>query len=310
MVKAVAAIPDPMMDSARAAAYAAARALTAKHARTFYFASFQLPKAKRLHAYATYAFCRHIDDCVDHARDSSEIPLIVSSLRKLLDRAVNQTDSDPTTDGPALPWFPAFVHTLHTCQIPRSCFDDLLTGVEMDQGHVRIQDWPQLHTYCYHVAGVVGLMMTRVFGLEDRSQDSRAIDLGVAMQLTNILRDVAEDLRRDRIYLPATELEQFQISPHDLAKGKVTPAWQDFMTFQIARAREHYQRAEPGIASLPNDGSRLTVWVMRLVYAGILDEIERAGMDVFTRRARVSLAGKLSRLFTAWCHCHAGAAIS
>lgn len=270
--------------------YAAARAVTRHHARTFYFASWPLPTGKRAHAYAVYAFCRHLDDTVDNAPSPDEVPAILENLEAFTSRIFGEGPAE--ADLRAHPWLPAFLETSRECAIPERCFLDLLEGVRMDRDPVRIRDWPHLDRYCYHVAGVVGLMMTRVFGLRTDEHNEQAIELGRAMQLTNILRDVGEDLANNRIYLPADEMERFGISEEFLRRGRVTAGWREFMRFQIERARQSYTRAEEGIRALPRDGSQFTTWLMRVIYAEILTEIERAGYDIFTARRSVSFPKK------------------
>ncbi|NJK93166.1 MAG: phytoene/squalene synthase family protein [Blastochloris sp.] len=269
--------------------YQAARAVTRHHAKSFYFSSFTLPALKRRRAYAVYAFCRHLDDVVDEA-EAGEVLAAVRSLKEMTARVfARQTTA---RDQEEHPWLAAFLDTAQECEIPESHFQDLLTGVEMDQGRVRLQTWEELDRYCYHVAGVVGLMMTRVFSLEDRSYEQQALNLGTAMQLTNILRDVAEDLHKDRIYLPRTELEEYGITEEMLRAGEYPARWTEFMRFQVARARDYYQASEPGIRALAADGSQRTVWLMRRIYAEILDEIEKVDYQVLGGRVYVSSARK------------------
>lgn len=271
-------------------AYEHARLATRRHAKSFYFSSFALPKAKRNRAYAVYALCRLIDDRIDEAPSCENLAQEVSALRELVDRLYASCLTGE--DLASYPWLPAVEETIRKCEIPRQYIDDLITGVEMDQGAVRLQTWAELERYCYLVAGVVGLIMTRIFELEDRQYEKQAIELGNAMQLTNILRDIAEDLERDRIYLPAEELTGYGITEGDLKRGEVTSAWVEFMEFQIERAREYYRDSESGITHLPDDGSRRTVWVMRDVYAGILEEIEKANYNIFQGRCFVSFPRK------------------
>lgn len=185
-------------------AYEAARQETHFHAKSFYFSSFALPATKRQRAYAVYALCRLIDDQIDEAAPGDDLVHAVADLRALVDRlyAGQLTEADQAD----YPWLPAVDETIRECEIPRQYIDDLIEGVELDQGPVRLKTWAELDRYCYLVAGVVGLIMTRIFGLEDREYEKQAIELGNAMQLTNILRDIAEDLERDRIYLPEEEL--------------------------------------------------------------------------------------------------------
>jgi len=270
--------------------YLAARAVTRHHAKSFYFSSFTLPKIKRERAFAVYAFCRYMDDVVDCAVLKNEIAPALKNLRDLTARIfIGQATQQ---DYEEHPWLAAFLDTCKACDISENFFQDLLAGVEMDQGKVRLQTWVELDRYCYLVAGVVGLMMTRVFGLKDRAYELQALQLGTAMQLTNILRDVAEDLRMDRIYLPAEELESYGITELELKAGRYPERWPEFMRFQVARAREYYTQAESGIRALPDDGSQKTVWLMRKIYSGILEEIEKVQYQVLRGRVYVSLSRK------------------
>jgi phytoene synthase len=277
--------------------YAECRRLTRHHAKSFYFASHTLPRDKRAAAYAVYAYCRHVDDAIDLAPGPEEKRRAIVDLRGQLDRIFE----DPAEGGER--WIPAFVDTVRKQAIPRRYFEDLLKGVEMDQGRVRLETWQELRDYCYHVAAVVGLMMTHVLAPPREELLAPAIDLGIAMQLTNILRDVREDWERDRIYLPREEMERFGVAEEDLAQQRLGDPLRALLRFQIGRAREHYQRAEEGIRELPNDGSQLTVWLMRHIYAGILEEIERADYRIFDRRVHVSTARKFLLAFRAWRSC-------
>lgn len=275
------------------------RRATRHHARSFYFASHALPHPKRQAAYAVYAFCRHADDLLDE-RDVSQPSGQVAyeqELRALLNRLYDGSET-------SLPFGPAFHETIRQFNIPIQPFEDLVHGVCLDQQPIQIRDWPELKNYCYHVASVVGLVMCPILGLQNRDAEAHAIELGIAMQLTNILRDIREDLERGRTYLPADELALFQVTPADLAQGSVTPQFVEFMKFQIERARDFYRRSEAGIPALAADGSQLTVWLMRTIYAGILDEIEQARYDVFSKRAAVSTLRKLRLAWTAWHRCH------
>jgi len=276
----------------------ACREITRRHARSFYFSSHALPAGKRAAAYAIYAFCRHVDDQIDLAEDDAAAAAALERQRTLLDELEQGRGA-----GAELPWAYAFVAVWRHYEIPRRYFDELLLGMTLDRGKVRIADWEELDRYCYLVAGVVGLIMTHLFVPKerlDRELLQRAAALGTAMQLTNILRDVGEDYARDRVYLPRTELEAYHVTETDLAGGHVTNPFVRLLDFQIARARLYYLRAESGIALLPDDGTRRTVWMMREIYAAILGRIERNGHDVFTRRARVGLAGKIVLALRAW----------
>jgi phytoene synthase len=265
--------------------------MTARHAKTFFFASHALPAAKRVDAYAVYAFCRHVDDRIDLAPDEAARQAGVAELRQLLDTAYS---GETLFADALLPWLPAFRETAARRKIPRAYFDDLIAGVELDQGQVEIQNWDELDRYCYLVAGVVGLIMVHV--LTDPAPELLipARDLGTAMQLTNILRDIEEDRLNDRIYLPASELAKFGLNQDDLALRRRSDPFRAFMRFQVGRARAYYAQAEPGIRLLPPDGSRRTVRLMSTIYGAILNEIERHDYDVFSARRRVSLPRKLA----------------
>ncbi len=271
------------------ASHAYCHAATRQHAKSFYFSSIALPPEKKRAAYAVYAFCRYADDLVDKAASKDGLEAVLARLGQDFDLILAGTR-------PELPFAPAFAWAVQRYTIEKQHFLDLLRGVGMDLGAVRIADWPALREYCYYVASVVGLMMARIFELRDAAGRERAIDLGIAMQLTNICRDVGEDWRNDgRVYLPATELAGYEV---DLAEeirraASPSPAFVRLMKFQIARAREHYARSEAGIPLLADDGSQATVWLMRTVYAGILDEIEQAGYRVLDRRVSTSLPRKL-----------------
>ena len=279
----------PLSSNELVRAQAAARAITREHARTFYFASHVLGPAVQRDAYAVYACCRSIDDAIDRAvaRREHVRPEVAGEI---LERAFGSGGSRPGEE-----WMPAFRDTVLRKKIRRKWFEDLAVGVAGDAGPVELQTWEELDLYCYRVAGTVGLMMMRVFGLEDETAEPRALDLGRGMQLTNILRDVAEDAAAGRIYLPAREREEYGIRREDLLLGRPSGRWGEFMQFQVARARDQYRKSEPGIGQLASGGPRLATWLMRDLYAGILDPIEKSGYDVFSRRHSLTLGQKMIR---------------
>ncbi len=267
--------------------YRQCQAYTREYARSFYFASHVLPRKKRRAAYAVYAFCRYADNVVDGSGDGGSYALRrLSSLRDQL-RYVYAYSScmDPK--------LMAFRDVVHAYHIPQEYFHDLLAGVEMDLTLRSYRTFDELHRYCYHVASVVGLIMTRILGVSDTSAYPRAADLGTAMQLTNILRDIGEDLRLDRRYLPADEMAQYGVTDADLAAGRITPQFCELMAFQIRRARGYYDSGESGIPMITNDGSRFCVKLMSATYKNILNAIEANGYDVFTTRAHVTTWKKL-----------------
>jgi phytoene synthase len=276
-----------------AASHAYCHRQTRTHARSFYFASIALPAEKKRAAFAVYAFCRYADDLIDRAGSPEEARVSAERVGVEFDRLVSGMASHP-------PFAPAFAWAVRRYGIEKAYFLDLLAGVGGDAGRVRIADWLQLREYCYQVASVVGLMMARIFELKDTAAQERAIELGLAMQLTNIVRDVGEDYRLDRIYLPAEEMRAYDVADVDLDTGEVGAPTRSLLSMQIDRAREYYRNAEAGIPYLADDGSQLTVWLMRHVYAGILDEVERIDYQVLRRRATVSFARKCRLAVRAW----------
>lgn len=262
--------------------------ITREHAHTFYFASHMLPREKREAAYAVYAFCRHADNLVDvrggDASSDPDVSVRLSALRgELTD--IYEGSAERTS-------WPALQAVIRRYQIPRRYFDSLIDGVEMDLSPRVFNAFAELDLYCYRVASVVGLIMTHVLGATSEEALRDAAHLGTAMQLTNILRDVGEDFRLGRIYLPRDEMQQFGVDQRTIGEGVVTAEVRRLLEFQIARARDYYRMAQPGIALLPNDGSQLCVRLMSTLYARILNAIEDNGYDVFSRRAHVPFRTK------------------
>ena len=266
---------------------ASCRLYTRRHARTFYFASFMLPKEKRFAAYAVYAFCRYADDVVDAAFGAHPASRRLDELRDQV-RYLYQGSAlmDPQLIG--------LRDVVLRYRIPDHYVLDLIRGVEMDLTTHRYATFDELLEYCYCVASVVGLMMTHVFGASSLDEArGPAAELGVGMQLTNILRDVRQDLSMGRIYLPAEDLARFDVSEEDLRHGVMSPGLRELMRFESDRARGYYARAARGIGLLSDDGSRYCVQVMSDCYAAILDVLERRSHDIFAGRAHVSGLRKL-----------------
>jgi phytoene synthase len=265
------------------ASYQHAEALTRQYARTFYFASALLPPAQRKHAYAIYAFCRTADSLVDEAEEGhakEDIQARLSELRRFVQA--------PHTFVPDYPWVRAFQETLSALAIPVHLFVELLNGVEMDLYKSRYATFAELYLYCYRVAGVVGQMMCYVYGLTDEASLSYAEKLGVAMQLTNILRDVGEDWGRGRLYIPQEMLRKFGVSEAEIGAKQATPAYEALIRDQIAQARAYYREAAPGIARIPSVPIRLTTLVMARLYEGILDKLEKHPVQNLTQRTALS----------------------
>ena len=272
-----------------ALSFESCRLITQAHAKTFYFASHTLSPKTRQGAYAIYAFCRMADDAVDLAPSEEARRQAVIDFHAKLDCVYSTQLFDYKND----PWIEGFSETVRTYQIPRLYFEELLEGMTLDQGPVRLQTWEELDRYCYLVAGVVGVIMTHLFTTPRPELLAAAKNLGTAMQLTNILRDIQEDLERNRIYLPQEELNRFGISAENFRKGIENRDWIPFLQFQIQRARDYYLKSEVGIRELPQNGIQKTVWLMRVLYAEILHEIEKSGYDSGKGRVRVSFLKKI-----------------
>lgn len=270
------------------AAYAYCDSVTAEHSKSFHMASALLPAHKRRAVRALYAFCRVTDDIVDCATDAQSTQL------ELWRRKIS-SNPPPVDDLVAVAWADA----RHTYRVPWRYAEQLIDGVARDLSQTRYQSFAELAAYSYGVASTVGLMSMHIIGYAGAHAIPYAIKLGVALQVTNILRDVAEDWENGRLYLPLDDLAHFELSEHDLGRGQVTVRWRDFMRYQIERNRRLYREAWPGIALLDRDG-RLAIAAAATLYQGILDEIEANDYDVFSQRAHLSTWQKLSRLPGIW----------
>ena len=249
---------------------------------SFYYSFLVLPSRKRSALIAVWDFCRAVDDAVDEAPAGASGHNTLSLWRDEVAACyADAPGSRPhTTQGCALqPYIREF-------DLPRRPFEDLIDGVEMDLAHVRYDTFAALADYCRRVASAVGLICVEIFGYRDSAARSYAVDLGMALQLTNIIRDVAEDLGNGRVYLPAEDLARFRVTEGDLRAGRVTPAIRELFRYQCERARSYYARAA---AMLPPADRRslLAAEIMGAIYFEILRRIERSGYDVFRRRIRV-----------------------
>jgi len=258
--------------------YSEAARATAAGSKSFYLASRFFPDRLSRAAHSVYWFCRHTDDLVD------ECPTLEQGRRDLEDWAA-QLNRALEGFAPRHPVLELFTHTMREFNIPHDYPLDMIEGMRMDLNGVRYQTFDELRVFCYRVASVVGLMMSHVIGFRHPAL-SHAIDMGIAMQLTNILRDVGEDLERGRVYLPSDEMARFGYAEEDLHRRIHNDAFVELMRFQADRARGYYEQAEPGIDLLNPDG-RFAVKVALQVYRQILSQIERNGYDVFARRAVV-----------------------
>lgn len=269
-------------------AYARSDAVASENSRTFYLASALLPPPERRAMRALYAFCRVTDDLIDRAQGDPAAGLEAWEARTL--------GNAPACDDPvALAW----TDTRMKYGIPMRYARQLVAGVAADLTTRRYANFAALAEYCYGVAATVGLMSMHIVGFTDHRALPYAIKLGVAMQLTNILRDVREDWQNGRVYLPQDELAAFGLTDADIATGRCTPRWQAFMQFQIERNRRLYDEAMPGIAALQPRG-RFAIAAAAELYRGILNVIAAHGGDVFSRRAHLSAVAKVRRLPGIW----------
>jgi phytoene synthase len=263
-----------------------------------------MPRDKRQAIWAIYAWCRRTDELVDGRKSQFTTPETLLQWEHQLESVFA---GQPLDDADV-----ALADTIAQFPMDIQPFRDMIAGQLMDLSYSRYETFEELKLYCYRVAGTVGLMSNAILGIgTNRSHppwerhganyqpQEEAIALGIAMQLTNILRDVGEDAQRGRIYLPLEDLKRFNYTEEDLFRGIIDERWQAFMRFQIQRAREYYNRAEAGIRYLIPD-SRWPVWSALMLYQGILKVIERNQYDVFRQRAFVPKAEKLLSLPVAW----------
>ena len=275
-------------------AYRACEAITRKYSRSFFLSTQLLPAEKRRAIRALYAFCRTTDDLVDQPGQDT--------LRALAEWVtLVHARQAPPDNAVLLAWH----DTAARYGVPQGLVDELLAGVAMDLTVSRYASFDDLWCYCYRVASVVGLISMQIIGGQAGAA-SYAITLGVALQLTNILRDIGEDAARGRIYLPQEDMERFGVREDQLLAGsqkpgewKSDPRFSALMNYEIDRAHALYEAAWPGIAMLNSDG-QLAVAAAAEMYRGILARIVANDYDVFARRARVSLANKLLMLPRIW----------
>ncbi len=277
-----------------AQAYDYCESITAIHSHSFHMASRFLPRAKRRAVRALYAFCRKTDDIVDKPPAGKEGPDAAQAALESW-RARSLTPIADASAPIVLAWTDARCHF----RIPQRYAEQLIDGVAQDIACPRYETFAALTTYCYGVAATVGLMSMRIIGFSSAEAIPYALKLSVALQLTNILRDVGEDWRAGRLYLPLEELRLFGLGEGDVEAAIVDDRWRKFMRFQIERNRQLYEEALPGIALLHADG-RLSIAVAAEMYRAILADIEAHDYDVFSRRAYVSAWKKLKRLPAIW----------
>ncbi|MEE8466173.1 MAG: presqualene diphosphate synthase HpnD [Dehalococcoidia bacterium] len=272
-------------------AYEACRIITRREAKNFYYAFLTLPTAKRRAIYAAYAFCRHCDDSVDEETSTDAKLTALADLHSNLAATYSGNASSPV--------FLALADVAQRYEIPQDYFQEIILGVESDLVKNRFENFDELREYCYRVASVVGLICLQIFGYENDDAKEYAVDLGLAMQLTNIIRDVREDLEMGRVYLPQDEMARFGYSEEDLKNGVRNQAFLDLMQFQSQRAREYFDR---GFKLLPylSRRSRACPAVMGALYSKVLDRIAASDYDVLESRVSLSKAEKIRITAQTW----------
>ena len=281
-------------------AYTYCRQISKVHAKTFYLASMFLPRKQQKPIFAIYALLRTVDDIVDLAEvkltngliTSDEIQRMLAEWKSKLQACYGgKADNDPI--------MMAWHDTLKSYSIPIELPLDLMDGVAMDIEFKPFETFDELYVYCYKVAAVVGLMTSEIFGYSDKKALEHAIELGIAMQLTNILRDVGEDVDRGRIYLPLEDLRRFNYSSEELMQKTINGNFINLMKFQIERARSYYRSSDKGIPMLEKQ-SRFGVAISSINYSNILTAIEKNNYDVFSKRAYRSFFQKISTIPYVW----------
>lgn len=264
-----------------------ARDLTANFARSFYFSAGLLPKQKRWATYALYGFCRYVDNMIDVPRDRSleEIQSELSFLENEIRVAYRTGESQHPILSP-------FITVARHYHIPMGHALELIEGVRMDTHKKRYENFDELYLFAYRVAGVVGLMMTPLLGYREEKALEHAEKLGIAMQLTNILRDVQEDLTMDRVYLPLDEMQDHNVSLKDMFDQKMTPELKALMRSQVERAHQYYQEADQGIRMLDRD-AQFAIYSASKIYRGILHKIELRDYNPFLGRVFVPQRKKM-----------------
>jgi len=269
--------------------YARCRRLNRRYGTTYYWSTHLLPVVKRHHVHALYGFCRYADDIVDDLGSMATPAQRRAALTDFGDRFFVDLESGRSDD----PVLKAVVHTVRAFDIDPDCFRRFLRSMAMDFTCETYETFEDLLGYMDGSAAVIGEMMLPILEPTSPEAYAHARDLGIAFQLSNFLRDVAEDLDRGRVYIPQEDLRKFGADPW---LRTATPEWCDLMAFEIARTRRYYESADLGIPMLPPTSARCIRGARRL-YSGILDEIEHSGYDVFGRRVRVPTWKKLAVAF-------------
>ncbi len=255
---------------------------------SFYYSFVFLPPNRRRAITALYAFCREVDDVVDECQDAQIAATKLAWWRLELDRLYAGKPQHPVTQ--------ALQPLLSEFSLPQEQLLEIIDGMEMDLQQTRYLDFKALSLYCYRVASVVGLLAAEIFGYTDRQTLKYAHDLGMAFQLTNIIRDVGEDARRGRVYLPLDELKRFEVPVADILNSRYSENFRKLMEFQIDRAEQYYTQAMDQLPVVDRKTQRPGL-VMAAIYRTLLDEIRRDGCQVLSHHTSLP---PLRKLWIAW----------
>jgi phytoene synthase len=250
-----------------------------------------LPADKRRAMTALYAYCREVDDVVDECSDANVARTALNWWRCEVAAIYGGQPTHPVCI--------ALTDIVKQFNLPQEHLLEIIDGMEMDLDQPRYADFKSLQLYCYRVASVVGLLSAEIFGYTDRQTLKYAHDLGIAFQLTNIIRDVGEDARRNRIYLPMDEMQQFGVTANDILNANETEAFQKLMAFQIERARRYYRQAFDHLPAADRKTQRAGL-IMAEIYQAVLDEVERSGCHVLKERVSLTPTYKLWLALKAW----------
>jgi phytoene synthase len=267
----------------------------AESGTSFYYAFLFLPPEKRQAIHALYAFCREVDDVVDECED----PAIAAAKLSWWRQEVALLDSAPGDPQPTHPVMIALKEVRRQFDLPLEYFNEIIDGMAMDLEYSRYPDFKSLSLYCYRVAGVVGLLSAEIFGVSDRKTLRYATELGTALQLTNIIRDVGEDARRGRIYIPVDELQQFNVPAADIMNARETPEFKALMAFQADRAQRYYTSALDTLPKADQSAQRPGL-IMAAVYRTLLDEITQDGFQVLRQKTALPPLRKLWIALKTW----------
>jgi len=284
----------PAADAALREDYARCASITRRSSSNFYYAFMLLSAERRRALYSVYAFCRFVDDIADDAAGGEaggQPATLLARWREELERVFNGSPTHAISR--------ALAHNVRRFAIPRRYFEEIIDGVEMDLGRTRYATFEELRLYCYRVASAVGLVCIEIFGYRNPRTREYAENLGIAFQLTNIIRDLSEDAARGRIYLPLEDLSRFDVSEDEILRGADTLELRHLLEHEVERARSFYAQAENALAA-EDRAAMVCAEAMRSIYRALLERIASKGCGVVGRRHRISTPRKLYLVGRTW----------